>query len=93
MLESDNDVALVRATISLAHSLGARAVAEGVETEELAQALRELDCDQAQGYWLSRPVPASELRTMLGIADPSPRVPAPREDVAVVRHLRAVVGA
>ncbi|MDP3714752.1 MAG: bifunctional diguanylate cyclase/phosphodiesterase [Mycobacteriales bacterium] len=95
MLESDNDVALVRATISLAHSLGARAVAEGVETEEIAEALRALDCDQAQGYWLSRPVPAADLRAMLGLRDaeprpaPAPVVPFPRDE-APVRHLRAV---
>ena len=94
MLENDSDMALVRATISLAHSLGARAVAEGVETVELANALRALDCDQAQGYWLSKPVPAARIRAMLGVTDPAPRdggprVPAPRDE-AVVRHLRAV---
>jgi diguanylate cyclase (GGDEF)-like protein len=89
MLGSDNDMALVRATISLAHSLGARAVAEGVESQDLADALRALDCDQAQGYWLSRPVPAAQLRGLLGIVEAPARVPTPRDD-SVVRHLKAV---
>jgi EAL domain-containing protein (putative c-di-GMP-specific phosphodiesterase class I) len=73
MLESDNDMALVRATVQLAHSLGARAVAEGVEDGALAAALRGLGCDMAQGYWLSRPVPPEDMQSLLGIG----AVPAP----------------
>jgi diguanylate cyclase (GGDEF)-like protein len=67
MLESDNDHALVRATVQLAHSLGARAVAEGVEDGALAGALHALGCDLAQGFWLSRPVPAEDMETLLGL--------------------------
>ena len=40
-------------------------VAEGVETEDQAQALRDLECDQAQGFLYSKPVPADELARML----------------------------
>jgi EAL domain-containing protein (putative c-di-GMP-specific phosphodiesterase class I) len=97
MLDSDNDVALVRATVDLAHSLGARAVAEGVEEPRLAEALRGIGCDLAQGYWLSRPVPADQLNVLLGVDVAGPadrmRLPEPRaEQPLPVKRLRAVDG-
>jgi diguanylate cyclase (GGDEF)-like protein len=70
MLESSSDLALVRTTVQLAHSLGARAVAEGVEDAAMAEALCGLGCDLAQGYWLSRPVPAADVRQLLGVQEP-----------------------
>jgi len=86
LADSDSDRALVRATVQLAHSLGARAVGEGVENEELARVLRELGCDYAQGYHLGRPMPAEALRALLGLP---PGAPVRRE--AEQRHLRSVV--
>ncbi|MCU1588371.1 MAG: diguanylate cyclase [Frankiales bacterium] len=65
MLVNDNDLALVRATVHLAHSLGARAVAEGVESQELQESLRQLGCDVAQGYHLGRPMPGEQYRALL----------------------------
>lgn len=53
--------AIVRATIDLAHALGARAVAEGVEDERTLELLTELGCDAAQGYHIARPMPAGEV--------------------------------
>jgi EAL domain-containing protein (putative c-di-GMP-specific phosphodiesterase class I) len=53
--------ALVGSTINLAHSLGLRVVAEGVEDVESLELLSALDCDLAQGYLISRPRPAREL--------------------------------
>ncbi|MEP7369613.1 MAG: EAL domain-containing protein, partial [Dermatophilaceae bacterium] len=53
--------ALVASTIGLAHSLGLRMVAEGVENSADYAELTRLGCDQAQGYYVSRPVPAAEL--------------------------------
>ena len=87
LADSDNARALVRATVQLAHSLGARAVGEGVEDEELAGVLRELGCDYGQGYHLGRPMPADGLRTLLGL--PPGGGPVRRETEP--RHLRSVV--
>jgi len=68
---NDEDDAIVRSTVELAHSLGVRVVAEGVETEEILIRLVALGCDMAQGFCLSRPVPAEELTRWL--ADPASR--------------------
>ncbi len=52
---------IVESTISMAHSLGMKVVAEGVETQELVAALAALGCDEIQGYIYSKPLPADEL--------------------------------
>jgi diguanylate cyclase len=57
----DRTAALVASTIDLAHSLGLRMVAEGVETGAAYMELTRLGCDQAQGFFMSRAVPAAEL--------------------------------
>lgn len=59
MTSTRNDRMIVLAAVQLGHSLGLRVVAEGVETPEVATALRELDCDFAQGYYYGRPEPAA----------------------------------
>jgi EAL domain-containing protein (putative c-di-GMP-specific phosphodiesterase class I) len=51
--------AIVRSTIELAHALGLHVVAEGIEDQEALDAVASLDCDYAQGYHFSRPVPAA----------------------------------
>lgn len=60
------DLAIVRSTVSMAHSLGMHVVAEGVEDQASWDLLASLHCDIAQGYYLSRPVPALELERWLG---------------------------
>lgn len=64
---NSNDLALANAVISLAHSLGIKAAAEGVETAEQLQFLADATCDVVQGYYLSRPLPQErfilQLRT------------------------------
>jgi diguanylate cyclase (GGDEF)-like protein len=58
---SERDLALVRATITLAHSLGLRVVAEGIEDGESLNLLTGVGCDLAQGYFIGRPVAAAHL--------------------------------
>jgi len=61
-MESDlDDAKIVRATIALAHNLGLTVVAEGVENAKSWDMLRALDCDEAQGYHMGRPMPATEF--------------------------------
>jgi EAL domain-containing protein (putative c-di-GMP-specific phosphodiesterase class I) len=61
MLTREQDEAIVRSSIELAHSLGLAVVAEGAETRAVAERLVHLGCDFAQGFYWSRPVPADEL--------------------------------
>jgi diguanylate cyclase (GGDEF)-like protein len=60
MASDDNDAVIVRSTIDLGQNLGLRVVAEGVETAEVRDRLAAMRCDVAQGYHLSRPIPADE---------------------------------
>ena len=61
MTEDDNDAVIVRSTIDLAHNLGFLVVAEGVENRDTLDLLAVLGCNLAQGYHISRPLPADEL--------------------------------
>ncbi|MDH5711110.1 MAG: bifunctional diguanylate cyclase/phosphodiesterase [Gammaproteobacteria bacterium] len=61
MLKDENDKIIVRTTIDLAHNLGIKVVAEGVESLEVARQLKELNCDAAQGYYLGRPMEVEDF--------------------------------
>ncbi len=63
----ENDSAIVRATIALAHGLNLRVVAEGVETEDQLTQLGSLNCDLVQGYLFSKPVDAEQFGKFLGM--------------------------
>ncbi len=63
--EVEADVAIVRSTIALAHSLGMQVVAEGVENEATWHLLEALECDTVQGYYLSRPLSAQNFELWL----------------------------
>jgi EAL domain-containing protein (putative c-di-GMP-specific phosphodiesterase class I)/CheY-like chemotaxis protein len=60
-----SDAAIVVAIITMAHSLGLNVIAEGVETEGQLEYLRSHGCDEMQGYYFSRPVPAGDFEQML----------------------------
>ncbi|MGE0668811.1 MAG: putative bifunctional diguanylate cyclase/phosphodiesterase [Sphingomonadales bacterium] len=61
LAQSGTDQILVRSTVELAHSLGLKVTAEGVEDAASADLLRGFGCDMAQGYYFSKPIPADEL--------------------------------
>ena len=65
MTEDAADAVIVRSTIDLGHNLGLRVVAEGVESQEAWGVLTAMGCDVAQGYYLSRPLPAAQLEQWL----------------------------
>jgi EAL domain-containing protein (putative c-di-GMP-specific phosphodiesterase class I) len=69
------DLELVRATINLGHEMGLRVVAEGIEDVETLDLIGELGCDLAQGYFISRPSPASRLSfnssEVMALAEPT----------------------
>ncbi|WP_426335787.1 putative bifunctional diguanylate cyclase/phosphodiesterase [Pseudoduganella sp. R-31] len=61
MANDVGDAKIVRSTIDLGHNMGLRVVAEGIESEAAWNILAEMGCDQGQGYYMSRPMPAGEL--------------------------------
>jgi diguanylate cyclase (GGDEF)-like protein len=70
MADDARAAALVASTIALAHSLGLRMVAEGVETDVTYTELKRMGCDQVQGYFICRPVPAVALEHWLSNRPP-----------------------
>jgi diguanylate cyclase (GGDEF)-like protein len=69
ILLDDRSTAIVRSTINLAHALGLRVVAEGIEDAEIAEMLASFGCDAAQGYHWTRPLPAAGLEEWLSRHD------------------------
>ena len=69
--EDASDTAIVKSVIDLAHALGLVVVAEGVETGDQVAHLRRLGCDQAQGYYYSRPIEAGGLGELLRARRPT----------------------
>ncbi|MBI3994958.1 MAG: EAL domain-containing protein [Nitrospirae bacterium] len=61
MPKNANDEVIVRSTVELAHNLGLNVVAEGVENKDVWDRLSAIGCDEAQGYYMGRPLPAVEL--------------------------------
>ncbi|MFT4172077.1 MAG: EAL domain-containing protein [Rhodocyclaceae bacterium] len=64
MLADEQDAIIVRSTIALAHSLGLRVVAEGVESAAILEALRTCGCDEVQGYLLGHPMAAHQVAAL-----------------------------
>jgi diguanylate cyclase (GGDEF)-like protein len=78
LVRDRDDAAIVRATIDLAHHMGLTVTAEGVEEASVLETLRRLGCDQAQGNFISPPLPAAGLERWIR------QEPAPRADAAGV---------
>jgi diguanylate cyclase (GGDEF)-like protein/PAS domain S-box-containing protein len=64
LIPDSTDLALCRAIIVMAHALGMKVIAEGVETEQQRDLLRNVGCDYGQGYFFARPMPAIEFEAM-----------------------------
>ncbi|MGH8173033.1 MAG: EAL domain-containing protein, partial [Rhodanobacteraceae bacterium] len=65
MTEDEDDAVIVRSTIELGHNMGLSVVAEGVECERALEMLKQLNCDMAQGFLISKPLPPEELEQWL----------------------------
>jgi EAL domain-containing protein (putative c-di-GMP-specific phosphodiesterase class I) len=65
MADDPNDAIIVRTIIQMAKSLNLKTIAEGVETERQAELLRLQRCDEVQGYYFARPMPAEEFERYL----------------------------
>jgi EAL domain-containing protein (putative c-di-GMP-specific phosphodiesterase class I) len=65
MTTDENSAVIVRSTIDLAHQLGLRVIAEGVETQEILNKLEVFGCDAAQGFHFSRAISGSDMAELL----------------------------
>lgn len=70
----DNDAVIVRSTIDLAHNLGLKVIAEGVETQDIWDILEILRCDYLQGFFMCKPIPAAELEEWLSSTTYKPSI-------------------
>jgi len=80
----DNDLNIVRSTIGMAHHMGLKVVAEGVETESVAAKLKTLGCDGAQGYLYSRPLGAEDFHVWAVAAHAAHPPPTSAGEVATL---------
>ena len=65
LIVDENDAVIVRSTINLAHDLGLKVIAEGVESQEIYDVIQILGCDNAQGYHMGRAMPADQINTWI----------------------------
>jgi len=61
LIVDENDAVIVRSSINLAHDLGLKVIAEGVESQEIYELVQILGCDNAQGYYMSHAIPANQV--------------------------------
>lgn len=74
MLHDENDAVIVHSTIDLAHNLGLKVVAEGVENQPILEQLRHLQCDVIQGHHYGKPLPRDEIERMMPRLDRGTKV-------------------
>jgi len=77
-----DDAKIVKSTIDLGHNMGLRVVAEGLETLAVWNLLRQMGCDQAQGYFMSKPMPGDRFVEWLEQWTP-PEMPSQSENMAI----------
>jgi len=90
MAATANVMTLVRTVVSLAQAFGMRTVAEGVETAEQLALLKEMGCEQAQGFYFARPRPAAEIPSLLERLSPG-RAPVKTEEGAPLRTVKGAL--
>jgi diguanylate cyclase (GGDEF)-like protein/PAS domain S-box-containing protein len=89
MTHDSTSAAIVQSIITLAHTLGAEVIAEGVEKVEQLEQLRRLDCDAAQGYYFNRPLEVDKATALLLPPGSTARaLLAPGDDAHLVRDLQ-----
>ncbi len=71
------DAMLVRSTVQLAHELGLKVVAEGIEESACLEFLGQIGCDYAQGYFVGRPLAAADLAALAATTDAAAEAPGP----------------
>ena len=67
LIDRPDSIAIIRAVAGLGHSFGMTTTAEGVETQEQLDQMRAEGCSEVQGYFYSKPVPASEIAQLLSV--------------------------
>jgi diguanylate cyclase (GGDEF)-like protein len=95
MVHNPHNAAIVHLVVDLAHSLGLRTIAEGVEDESTWEALDAVGCDSAQGYHLARPMPADELSTWMSertLPSADMQLPRPRAECGAAEDVVAIAG-
>jgi EAL domain-containing protein (putative c-di-GMP-specific phosphodiesterase class I) len=86
---AENAQTIMQAIITMAHTLGHKVVAEGVETKDQFACLLDLDCDLFQGYLLSRPISPDQIPALLGSVHPAFDKPVPSETLRLVERVHA----
>jgi FixJ family two-component response regulator len=95
LTSNPSDAAIVRAVVGMAHSLGLKVIAEGVETEGQLGFLRGINCEEIQGFVFSRPLPADDFTLLLreGRSIPPKQIEKPERIVLLIDDESNIISA